>query len=82
MEIIEIINEYNKNIRTRTAEETWDIYLDRVSEYKKEHPYSGVDLVFMYPDVIGWDEKWLENMRKQTPHSNMLNKLKEIWDTK
>ena len=78
MDVLEIIDEYNRNIRTKTSKETWDIYLKRVSEYKKEHPFACNDLVFMYPDVIGWNENWLENARKQEKPSEIVNKLKRL----
>lgn len=69
MDALEIINEYNRNIRQKTFKETWDIYNQRIAEYMAEHKYAS-EAMFLYPDVLGWDENWLEMMKKQTCSKN------------
>ena len=62
MDALEIINEYNRNIRTNTFQETWDIYNQRIAEYMAENKYAS-ESMFLYPEVIGGDENWLDMMR-------------------
>ena len=62
MDALEIINEYNRNIRTKTFRETWDIYNQRIAEYMAENKYASKSM-FLYREVLGWDENWLDMMR-------------------
>ena len=62
MDYLEIINDYNRNIRSMSRDEASKIFHKQIAEYKKDHPYS-TGFEFLYPDVYGWDENWLNMIR-------------------
>lgn len=78
MEYLEIINEYNRNIRSKdmSRDETWRIFKERIGEYKKTHPYT-TDFQFLYPEIIGWNESWLELVTLKFDTNKKLNNILE-----
>jgi len=62
MTALEIIDEYNRNIRRMSFEETMHIYKQRVTEYRLDNQYVS-EAMFLYPEVLCWDENWLSNMK-------------------
>lgn len=76
MRAIEIIDEYNRNLRSIGRKEANKIFHEHVSEYKKENPYSS-DYEFLYPEILGWDENWLKNMDSGKSPEEMANEYIE-----